>query len=69
MGALPMIKRDAITECKAICDQIYKQSQRAGFTRDLVTGYNVLLSAARYLELGSPLPGSRCEKFFAKGAL
>ena len=65
-----MIKRDGITECKAMCDQIYKQSQHAGFTRELVTGYNILLSAARYLESGSPLPGKRCEKFLdKKGAL
>jgi hypothetical protein len=45
---------------------VFDDVKQNGFSRDIAIGYNILLSAALYLETGATGIGNRTEKFFAQ---
>jgi hypothetical protein len=53
---------------KSTADRVFLDVHENGFSKDLCLAYNMLISAARYLETGQPMVASRARVFFTEGA-
>lgn len=49
---------------KSTAEWVFMDCKENGFSKDLSRGYNILVSAAIYLETGATLIGNRTKTFF-----
>jgi hypothetical protein len=61
---------EAVQTLTMVAETIFQDYRSNGFSRELALAYNIVVSAAHYLQTGSVMVGGRCEKFFTQdGAL